>query len=332
MVRVGLIGCGGMGTHVARECHHLDSAEVVALFDPDAEAVERAAEAIAGEEGGGLARAGSVSELIGGDLDGVIVATPNDLHPEITIEAARAGKHIFCEKPMALSVRDCDRMIEAADNAGVKLMVGQVLRLIGPFWKTCQIVGSGELGSPRAMAVTRIGSVGGFAHGWRASKRQCGGILYEVHVHELDFMRQIMGEARSVFAKTGNFSGAPIDYEDTAFVQLEYENGGVGFLYGGIGSSIRAYDVTIQCERGALMSGGFGGQIRYAAGDAEPTVIDPASIEKEEPYREEVRSWVDAITQGTPMIFDGHDGRAAIALAEAAYLSAETGEPVDIPR
>ena len=325
MLKIGLIGCGGMGMHLSRQCQTLDDAKITAVFDVNTEAAETAAQEF------GAARFVSHAELLSSDVDGVIIATPNDSHAPLTIEAAANGKHIFCEKPMALSVADCDAMIAAAEKAGVKLMVGQVLRLIKGFWKIHEIVASGELGAPFAIFVTRLGTPKTLAQGWRATNSQSGGVLYEVHVHELDFMRHIMGEAQSVFASTGHFTHSPVEFEDLAVVQLRYANNGIGALHCGVCSSVGRYDLMILCDKGTLTSGGFGGPIRYARFDEEPVEITLDSFEKEEPCREEVRSWVEAIIKGTPMVFDAHDGRAAIELCDAAYRSAESGAVVRLP-
>ena len=181
------------------------------------------------------------------------------------------------------------------------------------------------------MTVTRLGGPDALAKGWRATKKQSGGYLYEINVHELDFMRHVMGEAKSVFASTGHFTESPVEFEDVAFVQIRYESGGIGTLHCGGSSSIGKYEVMIQCKKGTLANGGFGGPIRYARFGEEHLTIQTSEIEKEDPYREEVRSWVDAVTKGTPMVFDGHDGAAAIELADAAYRSARTGRAVKLP-
>jgi len=315
-----------MGMHLARQCNALDNAKITAVYDPNTEAACKAAEEF------GAVRMRSYLRLVdSSEVDGVIIASPNNLHARQTIDAARRGKHVFCEKPMALNVRDCKAMVEAADAAGVKLMVGQVLRLIPIFWKSRQIVASGELGKPFAMSVTRLGGPDSLSKGWRATKKQAGGVLYEVHVHELDFMRHIMGEAESVYANMGHFTEAAVEYEDVAFVQIKYVNGGIGTLHCGTSSSIGTYEMMIQCEKGTLINGGFRGGIRYCRFREEPTVIETSEIQKEEPYHEEVRSWVDSITKGTPMVFDGRDGMAAIELVEAAYKSARTGRAIRLP-
>lgn len=324
-LKVGLIGCGGMGMHLARQCHSLEDATIAAVCDPNHEAAGKAADEF------GALRYPSYKSLLQSDVDGVIVATPNDLHARYTIEAARLGKHIFCEKPMALRLRDCKVMVDAAGEAGVKLMVGQVLRLIGPFWKTHQIATSGELGQPFAMSVTRLSGPDSLAQGWRASAKQAGGVLYEVHVHELDFMRHVMGEVESVYASVGHFTEAAVEYEDVAFVQLRFKNGGIGTLHCGTSSSMGAYTMMVQCSEGTITNTGFGGPIKHCKFRQEPTAVELSDIQKEDAYHEEVRSWVESITRGTPMVFDGRDGMAAIEICEAAYRSARTGKPVRLP-
>lgn len=324
-LRVGLVGCGGMGTALARHCNSLEDAVVTGVYDPDASAAARVAEEF------GAKVYSSCSRLLRGAVDAVIVATPNDLHAPITIEAARRGKHVFCEKPMAMSVADCDAMIEAAEEAGIKLMVGQVLRLFPVFWKTREIAVSGEIGSPFLISVVRLGPIHGLARGWRATKKHSGGVLFEIHVHELDFMRWVMGEAESVYASTGHFTPAQIEFEDTAVVHIRYKSGGIGILHCGTSSAMNRNAMMVQCSEGTLTNGGFGGPIEYARFGEQPRVIEQREIQKEEPYHEEVRSWVDAITKDTPMVFDGHDGRAAIELVEAAYRSAASGKPVRLP-
>ncbi|MDH7601351.1 MAG: Gfo/Idh/MocA family oxidoreductase [Armatimonadota bacterium] len=322
MVRVGLIGCGGMGMNLARHCHSLEDSKITAVHDRDEKALTRAAAEF------GAQAYSSYKKLIASDVDAVIVATPNDSHAPITIAAANAGKHVFCEKPMALRVSDCRAMIDAAEKAGVKLMVGHVLRLIPVFWKTKQIIDSGILGKPFAIAVTRLGGPDSLAAGWRAAKKHAGGYLYEINVHELDYMRFVMGEPETVFASTGHFTASPVEFEDVAFVHIKYAGGGIGTLHCGGSSSIKKYEMMIQCTEGTIANGGFGGPIRYARFGEEPTVIQVSEITKEDPYREEIRCWVDAITKNTPLPFDGYDGMAAVQTAAAAYRSARLGRAV----
>ncbi|MCC6484276.1 MAG: Gfo/Idh/MocA family oxidoreductase [Armatimonadetes bacterium] len=355
-LKVGLIGAGGMGQHLAVQCDSLEEAQLVAAADPSEEALQRLASKVgesrivqtagadqtqvgAGTEvssedtaaaGSDVRRYADYNDLLASDVDGVIIAAPNNLHADIAVAAANKGKHIFCEKPMALGIAECDRMLEAAEKAGVTLMVGQVLRLIPVFWQSHKIATGGDIGKPFAINITRLSSWW-FGPGWRSQKAKSGGVVYEVHVHELDFMRHVLGEAESVYASMGHFTAAGVDYEDTAFIQIRFRNGGIGSLHCGISSSVNQYGMTIQCTEGTLVNEGFGKRLQYARFGESHQVIEPEMITLEEPYRAELGSWAQHILHAEPMVFDASDGRAAIELAEAAYRSAQSGSAVPLP-
>ena len=160
LLTVGLIGAGGMGRHLAQVTHKLPNCEVGLIYDPDQQHARETAQEFDAEI------TASLEELLGHDsLDAVIIASPNYLHAQQTVAAAQAGKHIFCEKPMALNVADARQMIEAASLNGVKLMIGQVLRYIVPFVWIIEFIAAGNLGKPFGMQVTRISGPWGGSHG-----------------------------------------------------------------------------------------------------------------------------------------------------------------------
>lgn len=320
---IGVIGCGGLGTRLAMHANTIDGARVLAGADPATEQRRRFAEEF------GVPTYRHHRELLAReDIGAVMVVTPNNTHMPITLDALRAGKHVFCEKPMGLNVAQCDRMIAEAERAGLKLMVGQVLRLFPVFGKIKDIIGSGVIGEPFAIFTARTQQAGPLARGWRRSKRSTGGLLLEINAHELDYMRYLMGEVECVSAQVGRFLDTEIEYEDLAFVELKFRNGGIGVLYSGLVAGSGEYRGVVHCKRGTLTHGGFKGPISYTQFDGEPVVIAQEDIECEDPYRHELRSFVESILTGSPMVFDGRDGRAAVAIAQAAYLSAKRGRAV----
>ncbi len=323
---VGVIGCGGLGTTLARHLVTIEGAELVAGADISAEQRRKFKAQF------DIPMYPHHRQVLSrSDVKAVLVVTPNDSHARIVVEALEAGKHVFCEKPMALNVAQCDRMIAAAERKGLKLMVGQVLRLFGIFSKIKEIVASGVIGEPFGMFTTRTSFGGGFMGTWREYARKAGGTLLEINAHELDYMRFVMGEVESVSAQMGHFAKSGVEYEDLAFVELKFRNGGIGALYSSLSSAIGAYNGAIHCKEGTLTHGGFGGPITYAKFGQEPTVLEPKDIQAEDPYRHELRSFVECLLKGTPMVFDGRDGRAAVEIAQAAYLSAKRGRPVSLP-
>ena len=153
--RIGLIGCGGIaGTWIGAVDQHPDC-RIDLTYDvvPEA-AASRAEEA-------GAHPAASLDELIDADIDLVIICTPTPNHPEATIRAARAGKHVLCEKPMALDLRQCREMSAACREAGVELAIGHSLRFWTAFLACRRLIEEGAIGAPVSGSIDRIGVDGG---------------------------------------------------------------------------------------------------------------------------------------------------------------------------
>lgn len=324
MVNIGVIGCGGMAKDLARRCVNMGRARIVAVSDPSPEAL-----AIAKGEFNTDAVADFEQLCKREDVDAVIIGSPPAAHLENVLAAATNKKSIYCEKPLGLNVAECNRMIEACRQAGVRLFVGQVLRLFPFMWHTHQLLKSGELGTARAVAITRTGYSSLFHSGWRTQRAYAGGLLLEMNAHELDYMRFLLGEPVEVYAHTDNIFGR-MDYEDQAFVMVSFENGGSGCLHSSLSSPVGEYRMHIQATRGNITHGGFGGTLQYKTIDGKGEELRLADLPSTNPYNRELDSWLDSITIGTEPLFTGEDGRAAVAMAEAAYRSAEEGRPVKI--
>ncbi|HZP83713.1 MAG TPA: Gfo/Idh/MocA family oxidoreductase, partial [Chthonomonadaceae bacterium] len=263
------------------------------------------------------------------DVDAFLIGSPPLYHHQNVMAVAPAGKPIYSEKPLCTTVALCTEMIETCRQHGAKLFVGQVLRLIPLFWKSHQVLESGEIGTPQVISVTRTGfGAGLYRSTWRLNMRESGGILLEINSHELDYMLFLMGEAESVYAQGRNVLGKT-DYDDAVFVQIRFKNGGIGMLHSSLSSPIGEYRVHIQCSAGNLLHGGFGGELRYQRFDAtEPTVFtrdDLTDIPNATDW--ELTSFFDWCQDDTPPLFTGETGRANVAVAEAAYRSLASGKP-----
>ena len=152
-IKVGLIGCGNIGTRAhLPACVHTSEVELVAVCDIIEERVRAAA-----ERSGATAYTDYRKLLERQDVDVVIIALPNDLHAEVSIAAAEAGKHVLCEKPMALTLEEADAMIEAHKAAGTKLMVGQSTRYGAAFKRLLDMLHEGTFGRLVACWSTRLG-------------------------------------------------------------------------------------------------------------------------------------------------------------------------------
>ncbi len=331
---IGLIGAGGMGKGLARAAAGAEGGRVVAVADPAEGAAEVAAAELA--EDASIDAYRDVGEMLGReDIGAVLVAVPNFLHAELVKLSAEAGKHVFCEKPMALKVADARAMIEACESAGVKLMIGQVLRYNAPYVWMIDLVRTGELGEAFGMQVTRIaGPWGGrYRSTWRMKKETSGGPLFEVSAHEIDFMRQILGEARTVYASMDNYVNPEADYEDFAHVVINFQEGGRGALLAGHAAKVGSYDGKIFCTDGSILFDSKTGQVTYVAGDEEQQSISYAETGEgyERGVDREVREFIEAVLDDTEVTIPGIEGLRNTEIAQAAQISAASNRVVELP-
>ena len=329
---IGLVGAGGMGKSLVLEANQIEGVKVVFVSDLDEDRARSLAEEVNASytlDYHGL--------LCDDRIHAVFVASPTFLHATISIDAMNSGKHVFCEKPMATTLKDCDAMIKTAEQNQVNLGVGLVCRFHATHSKVREIVVSEQLGKPISMHVHRIGGPwqGGSYHtDWRMQREKCGGFLMEVNAHEIDFMRWTCGEVKKVYAAGGTYIQHEADYADLVVASLNFENGAVGLLHSGQVSAIGGYGGRVDCEKGSIFFPQIWGgdskiQIKRFDGSGEDIPI--SSIEVESPVRAEIRAFIDATIDGVTPPVAGADGRAATEIALAAYRSIETGDPVNLP-
>jgi len=334
MIRVGIVGCGVMGRSLASELAKVEGAKIVGFCDVSRERAEELANSY-----GVPAYAEPLTFVTHPEIDAVVIATPPFTHKELTVTAAEAKKHVFCEKPMAPTTSDCLEMIRACERNGVKLMIGQVCRYHPLHRAVKEEVASGRLGELISLFVYRVG--GGFGGvwdvPWRKSKAQSGGALMEINTHELDFMRWVGGEVEYVFAHGGNYVHGDWDYPDCAFVSLSYRSGAVGLLHSSQVSAIGGYGCRVDCTGGSILLPSFWGEgakmiVRTVDGEERSVSIDELSAQSQHsPVWQELNEFISAISEGREPEITGYDGMAAVELAEAAYMSIETKKPVPIP-
>ena len=216
MLKVGFIGCGGIARHHATRMKQLKNARIVAVSD----VVESAAQGFAKDFGG--AAFTDYRQLLKQDgLDAVWICTPTFQHPAPVIAAAKAGKHIFCEKPMALKLADADRMAEASEKAGVCLTLGFVRRFDTQWGTLKKVIQSNALGRP---VIWRFAAGGRPANPWFRDVNKGGGPLMDGAIHNYDFMLQIFGPVASVQASSLQFDRTSVG-ADTASVIVNFKSG-----------------------------------------------------------------------------------------------------------
>ena len=330
-IGVGLVGCGVMGTALAASCNKLERAHILAVSDVRQDIADKAA-----AELNARAFADYHDMLALSDIDAVLVAVPGFLHRAPAVSAAQAGKHVFCEKPMAVSLEDCDAIMVACDEADRKLMIGQVCRFHGVHGRVKQLVLDGHIGQPTCMVVRRLGGgwSGEWVQHWRMERAKSGGTLMEVNAHEIDFMRWVCGDVKSVSARGAQYIDSQTDFEDIMLLNLEFVNGAIGHHQSSNASAIGEYGGRLDGTEGSIHFPAIWGEragIHYGRFGEKPQFIPAADIVVEEPVIAELRAFVDAIIHNTTPPVTGHDGRAVVEIALAAYQSAQTGESVALP-
>lgn len=247
-MRYGIVGTGYFGAEMGRYLTSRDDAAVTVVYDPEN------AEAVASELGARVA--GSVDELCrADDVDAVVVASPNWAHREPVLLSAQAGKQVFCEKPIALSYRDCADMVEVTSRAGVLFMAGHVSNFMAGVRHTKALIADGVVGDVLFCRAVRTGwedpqpSVS-----WKKRRDLSGGHLYH-HIHELDLVQSIMGPARVATMVGGNVAhrGSEFgDEDDMLVITLEFD--GNRFAAMEYGSAFRwpEHHILVQGTAGAI--------------------------------------------------------------------------------
>jgi predicted dehydrogenase len=234
-LNVGIIGAGNMGTTHARCWARLPDARVAAVADVQIHKARALAERVGGTVGSPAeAFADAHALLARPDVHAVSICVPTPHHRSLTEAAARAGKHVLCEKPMALTLADCDAMIAATRTAGVTFLVGHVVRFFPEYARARALIESGAVGRPAAVRVRRGGSFPVTDTDWYADPAQSGGVPFDLLVHDFDWLRWCFGPVTRVFAKglTERLAGREMDHLDYTLATLRHRNGVISHAEG----------------------------------------------------------------------------------------------------
>jgi predicted dehydrogenase len=268
-------------------------------------------------------------------LDGVLVAVPPYLHVQAAIQAAQAGIDIFMEKPMSIHTAGCRQILTATRKHDVKLMIGQVLRYYEPYRSILRWRVDGRFGHVFAASIWRMTNgqrwarPGGPAT-WRATRAKSGGYILEVGAHELDMLRCLMGRPETVYATLQKVLPYEHEMEDHIAVHVHFAPGGAAVYEGGGGSAVSRYGFRLYMEGATLISDAAFEPTALQVYDRGGQLIGSLDSEftTEHPVQAELRGWLAALRDEAPIPIPGEEGLATVALAEAAYRSAESGEIV----
>jgi myo-inositol 2-dehydrogenase/D-chiro-inositol 1-dehydrogenase len=325
-INIGLLGAGRIGWTHAVAISGLPEARITAVFDPIDEAAKRVCELT------GARRAGVDEIMADKAIAAVLICTPTDLHAAQIEQAARAGKAIFCEKPIDLDVGRVKDCLKVVQDTGARLMIGFNRRFDPNFAAARARIAAGEIGAVELVQITsRDPSPPSLAYIGRS-----GGIFRDMMIHDFDMARFLLGEEVSEVTATG---ACLVDPEigkagdvDTATATLKTASGKIAVIT----NSRRAtygYDQRIEVhgEKGMVSAANLHTttvELWNAAGRRADPLLNFFMERYSAAYRIEQEQFIRALTEGTPMQPSGGDGLKALELADAAVRSMQSGRTV----
>lgn len=344
-MKVAVIGCGSIAKQ--RHAHEYSmnkNVEIAGFFDFVAER----AEALVKLYGGKVYS--SLEEVFEDKtVDAVSVCVANAYHAETTIKALKAGKHVLCEKPMATSIEDCEKMIAAAKTAGKRLMIGQNQRLTPAHRKAKEIIAGGQMGK-----VLTFNTM--FCHGgpesWSVEKSKntwffkksaaAFGSMADLGIHKIDLIRYLVGdEVKSAYStmrvldKTFE-DGTPIEVDDNSVEILNFENG----AYGTVTTSWTCYGTefnttNIFCQKGILKlysDPAYSLIIVHSDGTEEKLALDRMQTNDDEQQASSgvIDEFVESVMEGRKSLLDADDVIGSMRAVFACQKSSLSGKTEDV--
>ncbi len=337
-IRLGVIGAGSFSNSHLSAIAQVHEAEVIAICDTDIEKAKAQAEKyhiphVYSDYNELLAR---------DDIEAVTLPLPDQVHKEITVAALRAGKHVLCEKPMALDLDECKEMVKVARECGKELMVGQVGRYTPAFIKAKQLLEEGAIGklffieSEYAHDYSAIGGAGG----WRVTPERepiIGG-----GCHAVDLIRMIAGNPSEVFAYANNMSLVDWPIHDCSVAIMKFDNGVIGkvmtstgckrrytmrsVLYGTEGTIVfdnRSECITLFKEK-FTDAPYFTDREQQNIGLTIPVQINNHNVAGE------IRDFCKSILEGKPVVTSGVEGASTVSVCLAIVESFKTEQKVKV--
>ena len=322
-LRVGVVGCGSLGKREAEIVKNsIPGAELVAVSDVNAESAKTLAFHL-----GIRGHFDDHKKMIEHEkLAVVLIVTPTFTHKDICLDACKAGLHVFCEKPMAITTADCQAMADAAEKHNVRLMLGFVRRFQPAFREMKRRIEEGEIGEPRMAYTARMGGRAPLGIGdWRPVRSKGGG-LYSGYCHEVDLLRWCMGEFKSVSAVANGGTFPNCEVEDHIFWTFQFENGGVGSLSASQAYGVGDYQFGVAGTKGAIKYASVNSLLIAPHGGK----VDKIELPPNDALVEELLHFFTCLREGANPSPDGVDGLKNIRIIEAAHKAVETGKIVTI--
>jgi predicted dehydrogenase len=316
-VGMAMIGCGQIARAHLRAIAKIPNAELVGAMDIAEEKAQ-----IAADEYGGKLHTKVDSVLTDGEVDAVVLALPHHLHYPVAVKSAQAGKHVLVEKPMALNVAEARGMVDAADAAGICLMVGQSTRFRPEVWTAKSVIDSGKLGKMQQCICQRAWFLQKLSTKWRYSRQQCGGLYLPLFgSHDVDMILWLMNDAPVRVHSLLRSYTSVTDSESDGVVSIELAKGGIVSLSFSMSSPIARHSALFVGTEGAMLI--ENGKLLV---NKEEVPLDKS----ESQFVPQMQEFVDAILANREPIASGRDVLPTMAVLDAASESSETRSIVEI--
>ncbi len=321
MIKVGILGAGGMGNVHARQNKKMADVDV-RFYDLDEERSETFTKRW------DIPAADSLDKLISAS-DVIDVCLPTDLHLEFGLKAISAGRALFVEKPVARTFEDAVKLAEAADKAGVVYQPGQVVRFFPEFANGNRLVSDGTVGTPGAARMRRGGLAPTGSDSWFMDHSRSGGVLLDLAIHDFDWLRWTLGEVTQLSSRSlGARTRSGPDY---ALTTLSFKSGAI--------AHVESTWMDPSGFRTAFEVCGSKGMIEF---DSRQTATLRAHFPiksyyeaplapLDDPYYRQLTAFLNAVKTRSKPPVTGWDGAMAVGIALAALESAKTGAPVVPP-
>ncbi len=340
-VRFGVIGYGLFGTHHARAVANCEQAELVAVSAKSQDSRDRAA-----EDHPTAALYEDYRELLArDDIDVVNIVTPNKMHFEVAEAALKAGKHILLEKPMAIRLDECERLIALANEQSRTIAIGHELRLSSLWGGVRQLIEDGAIGDVQYVMVElsrfpyRQGS-----EGWRYDIDRVGNWILEEPIHFFDLARWYLresGEPNSIYARAIGRHPEHPELQDNFSATISYENGSYALVTQTLAAFGHHQTAKISGTRGSIWaywsaadarsdSPQFG--LTYGLGDDTTEVTFDKPTGKLLELADQVPAVARAVPDGGPPPCTGEDGRWSTLLCLAAQRSVDDDQVISLPK
>jgi myo-inositol 2-dehydrogenase/D-chiro-inositol 1-dehydrogenase len=330
-LNLGVIGTGRIGkVHIATLVQSVPQADVVAIADVNLQSANEVA-----KEYGITSVFDNYFDVINHpEVEAVVICSPTDTHAQYIVDAALAGKHIFCEKPVDLSLEVIKGALSAVKKAGVKLMVGFNRRFDPNFMKIKQLVADGKIGNPHILKITSRDPAPPPAEYSATS----GGMFMDMTIHDFDMARYIAGsEVIEVYTKASVLVDPAIGKAgdvDTAIITLSFANGALGVIDNSR-KAVYGYDQRVEIfgSKGMVSTdNNYPENHRYYASDGVHGSL-PLNFFMDrylEAYANELKIFCNTITNDLKVPVDGTDGLMSVAIALAAKKSQLEHRPVKL--